>query len=74
MGGDSTPSSAVVRTAGYAYRLQRRVVKQEFDRQGLLGRVLLNYVQELITQISQTAACNRHHPAIRQVRVKSAGD
>ncbi len=67
MGGDSTPSSAVVHTAGYAYRLQRQIVKQEFDRHDLLGRVLLNYVQALIAQISQTAVCNRHHSVDQQV-------
>ena len=67
MGGDSTPSSAVVHTAGYAYRLRRQVVKQEFDRHDLLGRVLLNYVQALITQVSQTAVCNRHHSVDQQV-------
>jgi CRP-like cAMP-binding protein len=67
MGGDSTPSSAVVHTAGYAYRLQRHMVKQEFDRHGVLGRLLLNYVQALITQISQTAVCNRHHSVDQQV-------
>ncbi|MDO9315670.1 MAG: Crp/Fnr family transcriptional regulator [Burkholderiaceae bacterium] len=67
MGGDSTPSSAVVHTAGHAYRLQRHMMKQEFDRHGLMGRVLLNYVQALITQISQTAVCNRHHSVEQQV-------
>jgi CRP-like cAMP-binding protein len=67
MGGDSTASSAVVHTAGYAYRLQRRVMKQEFDRHGSMQRVLLGYVQALITQISQTAVCNRHHSVEQQV-------
>lgn len=67
MGGDSTPSSAVVHTAGYAYRLQHHVIKQEFDRHGLMERALLGYVQALITQISQTAVCNRHHSVEQQV-------
>jgi CRP-like cAMP-binding protein len=67
MGGDSTSSSAVVHTAGYAYRLLRRVMKQEFDRHGSMQRVLLGYVQGLITQISQTAVCNRHHSLEQQV-------
>jgi hypothetical protein len=61
MGGDTTPSSAVVQTAGHAYRWQRRMVKQEFDRAGLLQRLLLRYTEALITQTAQTAVCNRHH-------------
>ena len=61
MGGDTTPSSAVVQTAGHAYRLERRLLKREFDRAGLLQRLLLRYTQGLITQTTQTAACNRHH-------------
>ncbi len=67
MGGDTTPSSAVVHTAGHAYRLQRRAMKQEFHRQGLMRRVLLAYVQAVITQISQTAVCNRHHSVEQQL-------
>ena len=67
MGGDTTPSSAVVHTAGYAYRLERNVMKQGFARHGLMGRVLLGYVQALITQISQTAVCNRHHSVDQQL-------
>lgn len=67
MGGDSTPSSAVVNTSGYAYRLVRRVMRQEFDRHGSMQRVLLGYVQALITQMSQTAVCNRHHSMEQQV-------
>ena len=67
MGGDSTPSSAVVHTSGYAYRLQRRVMRQEFNCHGSMERVLLGYVQALITQISQTAVCNRHHSVEQQV-------
>lgn len=61
MGGDTTPSSAVVQTAGHAYRLERRVLLQEFNRAGLVQRLLLRYTQALMTQIAQTAACNRHH-------------
>ena len=61
MGGDTTPSSAVVQTAGHAYRLERRLLLQEFSRAGLLQRLLLRYTQALMTQIAQTAACNRHH-------------
>ncbi len=67
MGGDTTPSSAVVHTAGHAYRLARRVMKQEFDRHESMQRVLLVYVQAMITQIAQTAVCNRHHSVEQQV-------
>jgi CRP-like cAMP-binding protein len=61
MGGDSTPSSAAVQTAGHGYRLPGRLLKQEFNRAGTLQRLLLRYTQTLITQMLQTAACNRHH-------------
>jgi CRP-like cAMP-binding protein len=61
MGGDTTPSSAVVQTAGHAYRLERRLLKQEFNRAGSMQSLLLRYTQALITQMSQTAACNRYH-------------
>jgi CRP-like cAMP-binding protein len=67
MGGDSTPSSAVVQTAGHGYRLESRLLKQEFNRGGLLQRLLLRYTQALITQMSQTAACNRHHSVEQQL-------
>jgi CRP-like cAMP-binding protein len=67
MGGDTTPSSAVVQTAGNAYRLERGLLKQEFNRGGLLHRVLLRYTQALITQMNQTAACNRHHSVEQQL-------
>jgi len=67
MGGDTTPSSAVVKTAGHAYRLERRVLKEEFARAGLLQRLLLRYTQALITQMTQTAACNRHHSVEQQL-------
>ncbi|MCF8178037.1 MAG: Crp/Fnr family transcriptional regulator [Sulfuritalea sp.] len=67
MGGDTTTSSAVVQTAGQAYRLERRRLKQEFDRAGLLQRLLLRYTQALMTQMSQTAACNRHHSVEQQL-------
>lgn len=61
MGGDTTPSSAVVQTAGHAYRLDRLLLKQAFGRGGPMQRVLLRYTQGLITQITQTAVCNQHH-------------
>src|SRR3954465_15861218 len=67
MGGDTTPSSAVVQTAGHAYRLERRLLKQEFDRAGVMQRLLLRYTQALITQMSQTAVCNRHHAVEQQL-------
>ena len=67
MGGDTTPSSAVVQTAGHAYRLERRLLKQEFARGGLLQRLLLRYTQALMTQMSQTAVCNRHHSVEQQL-------
>ncbi|MDP3539471.1 MAG: Crp/Fnr family transcriptional regulator [Azonexus sp.] len=67
MGGDTTPSSAVVQTAGHAYRLERRLLKQEFDRGGLLQRLLLRYTQALLTQMAQTAVCNRHHSVEQQL-------
>lgn len=67
MGGDTTSSSAVVQTAGYAYRLERRRLKQEFERAGLLQRLLLRYTQALLTQMAQTAVCNRHHSVEQQL-------
>jgi len=67
MGGESTPSSAVVQTAGHAYRLERRLLKQEFDRCGPMQRLLLRYTQALMAQMSQTAVCNRHHSVEQQL-------
>jgi CRP-like cAMP-binding protein len=67
MGGNTTPSSAVVHTAGHAYRLEGRLLKQEFNRAGLMQRLLLRYTQALITQMTQTAACNRHHSVEQQL-------
>ena len=67
MGGETTTSSAVVQTAGHAYRLDRRWLMQEFNRSGLLQRLLLRYTQALMTQMSQTAACNRHHSVEQQL-------
>jgi len=67
MGGDTTPSSAVVQTAGHAYRLERGLLKEEFNRGGLMLRLLLRYTQALITQMNQTAACNRHHSLEQQL-------
>ena len=67
LGGDTTPNSAVVQTAGHAYRLDRRLLKQEFNRAGLMQLLLLRYTQALITQMTQTAACNRHHSVEQQL-------
>jgi CRP-like cAMP-binding protein len=67
MGGDTTPSSAVVQTAGHGYRLQGRLLKEEFNRAGLLQRLLLRYTQALVTQMAQTGACNRHHSIEQQL-------
>ena len=61
MGGDTTSSSAVVQTAGHAYRLDGRLLKQEFARAGFMQGLLLRYIQALMTQMGQAAACNRHH-------------
>ena len=67
MGGNTTPSSAVVQIAGHAYRLDGRLLKEEFDRAGLAQHLLLRYTQALMTQMSQTAACNRHHTVEQQL-------
>jgi len=67
MGGDTTPSSAVVQTAGHGYRLERGKLMEEFNRGGLMLRLLLRYTQALITQMNQTAACNRHHSLEQQL-------
>ncbi|BCO28027.1 hypothetical protein MIZ03_2920 [Rhodoferax lithotrophicus] len=67
MGGDTTSSSAVVQTAGHAYRLDRHVLKTEFDHAGALQHLLLRYTQALMTQMAQTAACNRHHSVEQQL-------
>jgi len=67
MGGNTTPSSAVVQTAGHGYRLPGRLLKEEFNRGGLMQRLLLRYTQALLTQMCQTAACNRHHSIAQQL-------
>ncbi len=67
MGGETTPSRAVVQSAGYAYRLKGRLLKEEFDRGGPLQHLLLRYTQVLITQMAQTAVCNRHHSVEQQL-------
>lgn len=67
MGGNTTPSSAVVQTAGYAYRLERGLLKEQFNRAGVMQRLLLRYAQALMTQMMQTAVCNRHHSVEQQL-------
>jgi CRP-like cAMP-binding protein len=67
MGGGSTPSRAVVQSAGKGYRLDAAHMKVEFDRAGPVMHLLLRYTQALITQMSQTAVCNRHHSLDQQL-------
>ena len=67
MGGETTSSRAVVQNAGYAYRAPAALIKREFDRGGALQLLLLRYTQALITQMSQTAVCNRHHSLEQQL-------
>jgi CRP-like cAMP-binding protein len=67
MGGQSTPSRAVVQSAGVGCRLQARVLKEEFDKAGPVMHLLLRYTQALLTQMAQTAVCNRHHSLDQQL-------
>lgn len=67
MGGESTISRAIVQNAGHAYRLKVQVLKEEFLRGGELSRLLLLFTSAFITQMVQTAACNRHHPVDKQL-------
>jgi CRP-like cAMP-binding protein len=67
MGGETTPSRAVVQSAGEGYRLRASVLKKEFEAGGELQHLLLRYTQALITQMTQTAVCNRHHSVDQQL-------
>jgi CRP-like cAMP-binding protein len=67
MGGHTTPSRAVVRSAGHGYRLRAGLLLREFERGGAVMRLLLRYTQALITQMTQTAVCNRHHSLEQQL-------
>jgi len=67
MGGETTPSRAVVQSAGDAYRLKAGLIKKEFERGGEVQHLLLRYTQALITQLAQTAVCNRHHSVEQQL-------
>lgn len=67
MGGNTTPSRAAVYTGGYGYRLKARLMMEEFNRADMMMRLMLRYTQALITQMSQTAVCNRHHSVEQQL-------
>jgi len=67
MGGETTPSRAVVQSAGQAYRLPGQALKEEFNRGGAMQHLLLRYTQALLTQMAQTAVCNRHHSLDQQL-------
>ena len=67
MGGETTSSRAVVQSAGFGYRLKAQILKDEFNRGGPMLHLLLRYTQALITQMSQTAVCNRHHTIEQQL-------
>ena len=67
MGGESTPSRAIVQSAGHGYRLGAQILKREFERGGELQHLLLRFTQALITQMAQTAVCNRHHTVEQQL-------
>jgi CRP-like cAMP-binding protein len=67
MGGESTPGRAVVQSAGSGFRLRAQTVKDEFNRAGAVLHLLLRYIQALITQMAQTAVCNRHHTLDQQL-------
>jgi CRP-like cAMP-binding protein len=67
MGGETTPSRAVVQSAGHAYRLPGKMLKEEFNRGDAMQHLLLRYTQALLTQMAQTAVCNRHHSLDQQL-------
>jgi CRP-like cAMP-binding protein len=67
MGGETTPSRAVVQSAGTAYRLPGELMKHEFNRGGTMQHLMLRYTQSLLTQMAQTAVCNRHHSVDQQL-------
>lgn len=67
LGGNSTPSRAVVQSAGHGYRLNARILEEAFNRDGPVMHLMLRYTQALITQMAQTAVCNRHHTLDKQL-------
>jgi CRP-like cAMP-binding protein len=67
MGGQTMPNRAVVQSAGYSYRIRSNLFMQEFERHGVILLIMLKYTQALITQMAQTAVCNRHHSVDQQL-------
>jgi CRP-like cAMP-binding protein len=67
LGANSTPNTAIIQTAGHAFRLEQRILKSEFNAGGMLQKLLLRYTQAMMTQMFQTAACNRHHSIEQQL-------
>jgi CRP-like cAMP-binding protein len=67
MGGETTPSRALVQSGGYAYRMNGQSLKEEFRRNGQMQLLILRYTQALLTQMAQTAVCNRHHSVDQQL-------
>ena len=67
MGGGTMPSRAVVQTGGHGYRMKAHILVEEFNRAGPVMRLILRYIQALLTQTSQTAVCNRHHSVEQQL-------
>ena len=67
MGGESTPSRAVVQSAGHGFKIEAQIMKDEFNKAGPVMHLLLRYTQALITQMAQTAVCNRHHSLDQQL-------
>lgn len=67
MGGDATPSRTVVHGAGHAYRIRKKIILDEFNRAGPMQYLLLRHAQSVLTQIAQTAVCNRHHSLDQQL-------
>lgn len=67
MGGQTMPNRAVVQSAGYSYRMRSNQFMQEFDRHGAMLHIMLKYTQAIITQMAQTAVCNRHHSVDQQL-------
>ena len=67
MGGNTTPSRAIVQTGGHGYQLKTKLLMEEFQRGGTTQHLLLRYTQALMTQVSQTAVCNRHHSVEQQL-------
>jgi len=67
MGGNTTPSRAIIQTGGHGYRIPVAVMMEEFNRAGPVMRLLLRYTQALLTQMAQTAVCNRHHSVEQQL-------